>query len=106
VIKTLAPTDRGAKALAQRYGERLICVRYRTDAKGKIRHTTVELLVSSAPIRAQERHWVHIRVKPQERAVHEMVKLAGGIWDPTSRLWKLPSRVASILRLRDRIIDP
>ena len=103
VIKTLAPTDRGAIGLRQQYGDALICVRHRTDARGKVRHTTVELLVQSTPIKPRPVKIVGIRLEPHERNLHSMVKAAGGIWDPTNRLWRLPSRVASILKLRDRV---
>jgi hypothetical protein len=104
VMKTLMPTDRGAIALAQVYGTALICVRHRTDAKGKVRHTTVELLIQSQPIKPRTVKNVFVRVEPHERAMHAMVKAAGGIWDSRRRLWRLPSRVASILNLRDRVV--
>jgi len=104
VVKTLAPTDRGAIALAQQYGKSLVCVRYRTDAKGKIRHTTVELVVRSVPIKPRSFRMVLVKVEPHERLLHAVVKAAGGIWDAKGKLWRLPSRVASILNLRDRIV--
>lgn len=104
VVKTLSPTDRGAIALAQQYGEMLVCVRHRTDAKGKVRHTTVELLVQSTPIRPRPIKMVCIRIEPHERTLHAVVKAAGGSWDAKNRLWRLPSRVVGILSLRGRIV--
>lgn len=104
VIKTLAPRDRGAIELARRYGEALICVRHRTDPKGKVRHTTVELLVTSEPIRSRTAKMVWLKTQPQERTVHDMIKAAGGLWDGKRQLWRLPSRVATILNLRDRVV--
>lgn len=103
VVKTLAPTDRGALALARRYGDALICVRHRTDAKGKFRHTTVELLVETTRIRAKPIKMVMLRIEPHERDVQSVVRAAGGLWDAKLQLWRLPSRVVSILNLRDRI---
>lgn len=105
VIKTLAPTDRGAIALAEVYGNALVCVRHRTDAKGKVRHTTVELLVQSQPIKPRTVRTVLVRVEPYERAMHGIVKAAGGVWDSKKRLWRMPSRVVSILNLRDRVVS-
>lgn len=104
VIKTLAPDDRGAIELGRRYGDALVCVRHRTDAKGKIRHTTVELLISSEPIRARTPKLVYVQTQPHERSVHSVIKAAGGLWDAKRQLWRLPSRVATILNLRDRVV--
>lgn len=104
VIKTLAPTDRGAIELARRHGDQLICVRHRTDAKGKVRHTTVELLVSSEPIRPRTAKLVYLRTQAHERDLHAVIKTAGGLWDSKQQLWRLSSRVVTILKLRDRIV--
>jgi hypothetical protein len=79
-------------------------VRHRTDAKGKVRHTTVELLVESTPIRPRRIMMVFLKIEPNEHALRAMVKTAGGVWDANNHLWKLPSRVASILGLRNRIV--
>ena len=106
VVKTLAPTDRGAIALARHYGEALVCVRHRTDAKGKFRHTTVELLIETTPIQARSVKIVHVRTEPHERTLNAVIKTAGGTWDSKARLWRLPRRVAGILSLRDRIVEP
>lgn len=105
VLKTLAPTDRGAIGLARHYGDALICVRYRTDANGKFRHTTVELLVQTAPIRPRALKIVGIKTEPHERYLHSMIKTAGGTWDAKARLWHLPRRIAGILNLRNRIVE-
>lgn len=104
VIKTLAPGDRGAIALAQRFGEALVCVRHRSDAKGKVRHTTVELLVHSVPIRPRSTKTVLVSVAPDEPTLHAVIRAAGGTWDGRNRLWRLPSRVATILNLRNRVV--
>ena len=105
VIKTLSPSDRGAIELARRYGDALVCVRHRTDAKGKVRHTTVELVVDRTPIRPRPVRMVGIKVDAHERPLQAMLKAAGARWDPESRLWRLPRRVAGILNLRQRIVD-
>lgn len=104
VIKTLTPSDRGAIQLARRYGDALVCVRHRTDAKGKVRHTTVELVVSSEPIRPRPAKMVYLQTQPHERALHSVIKTAGGSWDTKRQLWRLPSRVATILNLRNRVV--
>lgn len=105
VIKTLAPTDRGAIELARHYGDALICVRHRTDPKGKVRHTTVELLVGSEPIRPRTAKIVLVQTMPDERTMHSVIKAAGGTWDSKRQLWRLPSRVVTILNLRSRVVS-
>ena len=100
----MAPTDRGAIELAKQYGQALVCVRHRTDAKGKIRHTTVEMVVHSAPIKPRTNQMVFVKVEPHETNLHAVVECAGGRWDMKRRLWRIPSRVATILGLRDRIV--
>ncbi len=42
---TLKPGQRGTKKLLKKYGNRLICVRYRYDEEKKLRYKTVELIV-------------------------------------------------------------
>lgn len=105
VIKTLAPSDRGAIGLARQYGEALVCVRHRADIKGQVRHITIELVIGSEPIRARAAKMVYLRTQPEERVLHSVIKAAGGLWDGKQRLWRLPSRVATILNLRDRVVD-
>lgn len=104
VLKTLAPTDRGALELARRYGDALVCVRHRTDPKGQVRHTTVELLISSEPIRKRSVTMVLVQTHPSERGLHAAIRAAGGVWEARQQLWRLPSRVVTILNLRHRVV--
>ncbi|MGB3623242.1 hypothetical protein FT643_00585 [Ketobacter sp. MCCC 1A13808] len=55
VIKTLRPGDSGTKKLTKRYGDKLVCVRYRKDQVTQRRYTTIELIVDEGPIGAAER---------------------------------------------------
>ncbi len=105
VAKTLAPDDRGARRYAERYGEALVCVRHRTDARGKVRHVTVELLVDSQPIRPRNVRIVALRIEPRHRALHAMVEAAGGRWDSRHGVWRVPRRVVGLLRLTDWIVE-
>ena len=41
----LKPGQKGTKALAEKYGDNLVCVRYRYDEASRIRIKTVELIV-------------------------------------------------------------
>ena len=104
VIKTLAPTDRGALGLARRYGSALVCVRHRADPDSRLRHTTVELLVDSTPIQHRRPALVQVKTEPHERDLHALIRAAGGHWDSKARAWHLPKQVARILKLHDRIV--
>lgn len=40
------PGDKGTQASVQKYGERLVCIRYRYDPARKKRFKTVELIIA------------------------------------------------------------
>ena len=50
VVKRFSATQPGALKLARRFGDALVCVRYRHDPEGRYRYTTVELVVDEAPV--------------------------------------------------------
>jgi len=68
---TLRPGQKGTKKLLARFGDRLICVRYRYDTTRRKRFTTVELIVDEAdwtasiPIPAGAAPPVHIGSPPE-----------------------------------------
>ena len=49
VKRTIRPKDNGTKKLYDKYGNKLLAVRYRYDKKTKMRYTTVELIIDKAP---------------------------------------------------------
>jgi hypothetical protein len=106
VTKKLASTDRGAIKLSQQFGESLVCVRHRTDAEAKFRYTTVELLVDKTEMQPRQSKMVNIRVNPKEYGLRSVVRAAGAIWDSKIGLWRIPKRVATVLRLTSRIVQP
>jgi hypothetical protein len=114
---TLRPGQRGTKKLVQRFGARLICVRYRYDGIECRRLTTVELIVDEAPWRPANpwapRHtsgdrgeFISVRVDYHEVELRERVKSAGARWDPQKRVWILPLAQARRLGLQNRIAPP
>ena len=46
---TRRPGQAGTKKYIERYGEKLVCVRYRYDSANGRRHKTVELIVETVP---------------------------------------------------------
>jgi hypothetical protein len=47
--KKLKPGQDDTKSLLNKYGEQLICVRYRYDEERGLRHKTIQLIVKSTP---------------------------------------------------------
>ena len=91
---SLKPSQPGTKSLLARYGERLVCVRYRYDAESGKRFKTAELIVAEADwrpanTRLTENAIVSVRVRWDETELRRRVKLAGGRWDPVGRVWRL-----------------
>lgn len=100
VIKKLAPSAPGAKRLAARYGDSLICVRYRDDPATGRRLTTVELIADARPLPPP----AGIRIAYDEIELRRRVKAAGGIWDAEHKLWRLQKNLIRKLKLENRIV--
>ncbi|MBI3108186.1 MAG: hypothetical protein HYY95_21870 [Candidatus Rokubacteria bacterium] len=106
----LKPGQKGTKQLLAQYGDRLICVRYRYDARRKKRFKTVEILVTERdwePPRPRVAHdqIVGLRVAFADVAVRDRVKQAGGTWNPERRVWQLRYDRVVALGLNGRIVD-
>ena len=106
---TLRPNQDGAKQLRERYGEQLVCVRYRYDEATKERWKTVELIIEKSVWKPPQPKWqadslVALQVAAQEREVRQQVKAAGGTWHPKEVVWKLSYGQVVALGLTARII--
>lgn len=103
VAKKIKPQQRGAIKLARVHGNSLLCVRYRENADGTERLTTVELLVDRVVIQKRDDPVVSFKVKPQELDLRRAVQDKGGQYDGSTRMWKLPRSEVIRLGLRTRI---
>jgi hypothetical protein len=105
VTKTLQPLDTGTFKFVERFGEALVCVRYREDATGQKRFTTVELVVETgtAKRRKTEKDVVEVRIEWRESTLRERAKRLGAILDPQTALWRMERRTARLLGLSERI---
>ena len=111
---TLKPGQNGTRKWVEKYGERLVNVRYRNDQEQRKRYITVEIIVAAYP---WDRHGsdhapfrkpadrIGIRVAGYETDIREKVKKAGGIWRPRQQLWELPYAQIKRLQLEDRIVE-
>ena len=114
------PGERGTQRLVAEYGERLVCVRYRYDLAKKKRYKTIELIVAEDDWRAPAPHpqedstrrpapkryytrRVGIRIEYQEADLRRQIKAAGGMWDPSERLWFIPEEEVRRLGLVQRV---
>ena len=112
---TRRPGEKGTKRLLERYGERLLFVRYRYNAETRNMLTTVELVVDERPARPRNKpnppvsppagDQVGIRIAARERWLRDKVRAAGGYWDPRCALWILHADVAARLRLSSRVVS-
>ena len=94
---SLKPGRRGTKKLLAKYGERLVCVRYRLDQGTGRRFKTVELVVDdvgAARVGGPQvgNRMVSLRVERCELNVRQAVKRAGGRWNPVGRVWEQTSQ--------------
>ena len=110
----LNPGQNGTKKLVKEYGEKLVCVRYRYDAERKKRSKTIGIIVDEAPWNPEDKvrsgqakrnpsDRVGVRIEYHEVELREQVKVAGGIWRPKQKLWKLSYATAVALNLASRI---
>ena len=112
VAKRIAPTQPGAIKLAEQYGERLVCVRYRHDSTGRHRYTTVELVVARSLVkprserqpRPKKLQVVALRLGGAENELRKAVLAHGGVWNSKSGLWYLARTTAQALGLLKRIV--
>ena len=82
IVKRLSATQPGALKLARRYGDALVCVRYRHDSDHRHRYTTVELVVDEAPVqnraRLDEIVMVHLAFDDTRRRQLALAEAPGG----------------------------
>jgi hypothetical protein len=96
------------KSLLDKYGEQLICVRYRDDEEHGLRHKTIELIVESIPWKPQTREIpgdaiVGVKVGLQEVELQTAVRQAGGKWNRELQLVELRYDKVVALDLTSRI---
>ena len=88
----LKPGQKGTKSLVEKYGDALLCVRYRYDEKSGTRSKTVELIVEKKPWtpalpRFKDETLVPVRIEFDDMLLREQAKAAKGKWNPKERAW-------------------
>lgn len=87
----LKPGQKGTKRLVEKYGDSLLCVRYRHDESRGVRLKTVEIVVEEKACRPSSRYMdgdiVSVMVSYTEKPLQDMLKAVGGRWDPKEKVW-------------------
>ena len=113
---TLRPGQKGTKRLLEKYGDRLVCVRYRYDSVSGKRYTTVELLEaeskwttknasSKGEITNTETRKLGVRIEYWETDLRQKAKEAGAIWRPHHKLWEMAYEDVVELGLENRVVS-
>ena len=88
----LKPGQPGTKRLVEKYGDSLLCVRFKYDEESRQRLKTVELIVERtewtppAP-RYSADTLVPLRIEAADMPLRLQAKAAGGRWNPERKLW-------------------
>lgn len=106
----LKPGQKGTKKLMDKYGDRLVCVRYRYDADRKMRLKTIEIVIDETHWENNERgispsRLVYLRIEGYVTILRRVVKNAGGIWNPKKKLWQLTYGDVCKLGLKSKMIS-
>ncbi len=106
----LNPGQRGTKKLVTKYGERLVCVRYRYDEEKKKRYKTVELVEEVVDWEPKKQvispldKVAYVKVAWGEVELGIKVKNAGGVWNGQQKAWEMMYERVVDLSLEDRVI--
>jgi hypothetical protein len=106
----MLPGQPGTKKFVQKYGQDLVCVRYRYDSENMKRITTVELIAEVTPWQPQPHRIpmnknVRLKIEYGEIDLGRKVRAAGGIWNRKKKLWELPYQQVLQLGLVERMIQ-
>jgi len=100
----------GTKHLAEKYGDKFVCVRYIYDTEQHIRLKTVELVEEIHPWipdkkRIPMNKIMHLSVEYGETYIGRLIRDSSGIWNKEKKYWELQYRDVIALGLEKRIIN-
>ena len=108
MIRKLKPGQSGTKKFLSQYGERLVCVRYRYDARACKRVKTVEIVVEEndwlpPALRFSADEMVWLRTGFVDQPTEQRIRKAGGKWDSKRCVWLIRYDAAVTLELSDHV---
>lgn len=88
----LKPGKKGTKRLVEKYGDDLLCVRFRYDAELRQRIKTIELIIERTdwtppPPKFSSNTIVALQIEAYDIKMREQAKASGGRWNPEKKLW-------------------
>ena len=109
-IKKMNPGQKGTKKLVEKYGDRLVCVRYRNYPENKRKIKTIELIIDESPLQANSNtipmnKKMHLSVEYVEVHIGTLIRSSGGNWNRKEKVWELPYSKVLALGLEDRIVN-
>ena len=104
VVRRIAPDRDGAKRIALRFGDQLVCVRHCLSSDGSVRFTTVELLIEQTPVIPAGTRFVAPRLEPGDRSTRSLLMACGATWDKSLKLWRAPRKVVRSLGLMHKVV--
>ena len=109
-VKKLSRGKPGTKKWIRKYGDELICVRYRYDSELNERMITVELKVDSGSWKKNRKgipdnKIMNIKINYEEIDLRNKIKSFGGIWNKKKKVWELSYKFVKSLSLTDRILS-
>jgi hypothetical protein len=91
-----------------KYGDALLCVRYRYDEKRGVWMQTVEIVVEEKAVgpaaRYRDDDTVKLIVAFTEQGLRARLKATGGRWDPQDKLWVVRYGAIRGMELEERIL--
>lgn len=103
----LKPGQNGTLRLQKKYGDALLCVRYRYDEVRRVKLKTVELIVDETPLdmpRFQNDDIVPVSVGYEEVDLREQLRKMRARWDSRMKMWYVPYGLIRGTELESRIM--
>ena len=108
--RIVQPGQPGTKKLVERYGNNLLCVRYRYNEQKMMMYKTIEIIIDEKPWQGKNKKIsknksMDIRIGYNEVELRRRIKACGGRWDPHRKVWQLSYEKVKELDLLERIVN-
>jgi hypothetical protein len=105
VTKKMHPPQRGTQRWERRFGNALVCVRYRDDARAGIRYTTVELIMEVRRVDRAPRTLVLVPIGAFSESKRQRAMALGAKWKRRDKAWLMTLDTAQRLDLAYQVAE-